>query len=631
MTKKIMLILAFSFILISLLGALFWVVDVFLTENLEYKDQVEKHLVSIVENKVQRINSLFDKYEKDVDFLSKSFRVKQVFQEEIIHSKNASQLDVKEKTRIISREIDNYIKANFEMTLEDLKNNEEFKSIAIRKIGIAGYTVLMDLDTLISVLHINPDFIGVDYNSFEEISPEAVEILRTSQRTRKDHEGFYDWLDPDGVMRDKYAYLSVIPTKTSDGRQLLLITTTYLEDYKVANLSDDAESYLKSFKEEKDYFNLLLISEEGHIIHMVDEREGLGTNINENQDVTFFEYYNDFKENNKISFYGPFIGRYGERYLKILTMAPIYDDFNDLLGTVALISSMEKINDISTEATGLGETGDSYIVDDKGRLITPTIRGNLDLIIQTVDTENSEECLEDLEEAEELGVSAEELELLEKEEGDLRDFYDYKGDLVHGTDFPISQAGWCLLSEIQDKEIIDAPREEKFIPELLMVIFLTILTIILSSTFIFYFNNKYEPKLKSSSELKNNLKGGFFGRLKLRYVLLISLIFVLSYFFIVNSFFQGGEQTAFYDPSDLIIVFSLIILLHYAFKLNKYAARAFIVPGIIILIVGRLFEIVLEKYIFTVGFVSSFYWIPISVLGYIGLILLLFGFREVIE
>ena len=95
---------------------------------------------------------------------------------------------------------------------------------------------------------------------------------------------------------------------------------------------------------------------------------------------------------------------------------------------------------ITTDRTGLGETGEIYLVNKDGYMITLSRFVNNTFLKQKVDTSGSRECHE---------LSEEEKER-EREEIDI--YEDYKGEMVLGTHYKIKETNWCLLAEINEAE-----------------------------------------------------------------------------------------------------------------------------------------------------------------------------------
>ena len=116
------------------------------------------------------------------------------------------------------------------------------------------------------------------------------------------------------------------------------------------------------------------------------------------------------------------------------------------LGVIIVGLITEKLFKITLDRTGLGETGEIYLVNKDAYMITPS-RSKEDVILrQKVDTENCSECLEDLRK---YGLRVREFDEAEKEgERDIRASEDYRGIRVIGTDSQIPEMQWCLLAEI---------------------------------------------------------------------------------------------------------------------------------------------------------------------------------------
>ncbi len=116
------------------------------------------------------------------------------------------------------------------------------------------------------------------------------------------------------------------------------------------------------------------------------------------------------------------------------------------LGVIIVHLITEKLFKITLDRTGLGETGEIYLVNKDAYMISPS-RFKEDVILrQKVDTKNCSECLEDLRK---YGLRVREFDEAEKEgERDIRASEDYRGIRVIGTDSQIPEMQWCLLTEI---------------------------------------------------------------------------------------------------------------------------------------------------------------------------------------
>ena len=113
--------------------------------------------------------------------------------------------------------------------------------------------------------------------------------------------------------------------------------------------------------------------------------------------------------------------------------APVFDEDRVLLGVVVARVPIEILNKITTDRTGLGETGEIYIVNKDGYMITPSRFVNDTFLKLKVDTENARDYFG------------------EHEHGVVI-YKNYMGTEVLGVHVHTPDMDWCLLAEIDEKE-----------------------------------------------------------------------------------------------------------------------------------------------------------------------------------
>ena len=143
----------------------------------------------------------------------------------------------------------------------------------------------------------------------------------------------------------------------------------------------------------------------------------------------------------------------------MLTTSIFDTETSETIGSLSAHVNMEELNYILKERENVGKwkTEETYLVNDKGLLLTPSIflRGdNRGVLTQAVSTPNAQECLEDLGEK---GQAAFDAEFEEKKTGDLIFSLSYQGQQIIGTDFPIPELNWCLLAEVGYEEAFADP------------------------------------------------------------------------------------------------------------------------------------------------------------------------------
>lgn len=137
--------------------------------------------------------------------------------------------------------------------------------------------------------------------------------------------------------------------------------------------------------------------------------------------------------------------------------ASIKDKDNRLLGVVYMRFLMATIDKITINRTGMGKTGEIYLANKSGFVLTP-LRFKKDTFLkQTVNTINLRSCL--------MHKTRQ-----HKAEGRrISVFKNYRGVRVLGTHEYIPQTRWCLLAEISEKEVFAPLARIKFLFFIIML------------------------------------------------------------------------------------------------------------------------------------------------------------------
>ncbi|MCK4650007.1 cache domain-containing protein [Candidatus Pacearchaeota archaeon] len=634
-----------------------------------FNQEITNHLIDISESKAEQIIDYFGEREKDVRFLVESEKVKELFKEPLNSKDFLVKCLIEHRGRIITKEIENYLRAFPKMTLKDLQNSYDFQQIAVRSIGEEGYSVIYRVSDLVIYFHGDPNMIGTN---MEDLRGEFPEFLNIIDRTKEEPEveGFYNWKDAYGNVRRKYGSFGVVPVTTADGVELVSVTSDYIDQYKVFdNVSSEIDKYLKDFAEVSAYHNLILISPDGYIAYMIKQLEGLGVNLERGEYAgsgltkNYFDMYFNAKNIKKgeVVFFGPYVRYYGEPYLKISVMAPVYDG-DEFLGIVGLVSDMNKVSEITRKSVGLGETGEAYLINEDKLLITKLKHRVFDLLVQSIKTESSEICIGYFADSEKSDISAEEIHKRNIRKGleyPMIPFLDYKGDMILGMYYPISGVRWCLMSEISLEEVFILSRRGR-IRQYIIVVWSILGILILFSVFIqkYLDKNFFIGKRKIRRYPCRRERGfkfwycvlvyaryrDYFGnycrrvvrainyclKLKIKNYFLFALIFAIVYFFIVTSFFQGWQNAKLFDIiPDLFIFIVGFLFIHYSLK--RFPGKSicnFVFFGGVLICLGKLLEVPFQEYQEMVGYALSWVvWFPILVVDYLGLLFLLFGFR----
>jgi len=120
-----------------------------------------------------------------------------------------------------------------ELEKEDFSQDTGFKSIAVQKVGLTGYTALYQLPGSDNVwrtwAHINPKIIAIDMSTLQgplgNNFPGFWRIFAGVKGGRKS-QGYYTWQDEDGTFREKFMVCTPIA-----GTRFVIAATTYLDEF----------------------------------------------------------------------------------------------------------------------------------------------------------------------------------------------------------------------------------------------------------------------------------------------------------------------------------------------------------------------------------------------------------------
>lgn len=156
------------------------------------------------------------------------------------------------------------------------------------------------------------------------------------------------------------------------------------------------EMFLKEAIDNYSYADIFITNKDGVVIQAATNKSDL-----ENVDLSMRDYFEISKygdQNWSEVFYSEFI----DQYVMVLS-TPIYSNGNsgDFLGTINILAKQSILNEIAhSEVTKIGETGDAYLIDSTGMLITDTRFGEeVDVMLNsTIDTKVVDVLAKEIEE-----------------------------------------------------------------------------------------------------------------------------------------------------------------------------------------------------------------------------------------
>jgi len=137
---------------------------------------------------------------------------------------------IRQKAMDVALQLDLYLKAHPEMTVQDLQRDPDFREIAVQPVGKTGYTTVLDSDTAVSRFHRDPRIENRDARFMSDKMSELYAIVDASLGGRY-ARGFYKWETSDGTIRDKFMYIAPLSGRTADGVRFNVAASTGMDGF----------------------------------------------------------------------------------------------------------------------------------------------------------------------------------------------------------------------------------------------------------------------------------------------------------------------------------------------------------------------------------------------------------------
>ncbi|TEU01996.1 sensor histidine kinase [Candidatus Woesebacteria bacterium] len=256
------------------------------------------------------------------------------------------------------------------------------------------------------------------------------------------------FINKNNLERSIFAHL--ITTAKSRASYVQYFLDTQKGQFRIIQGSEVARGALENKREEsrihlkerltriletnKEYYELFVLGTDGKVFVTTNPKEKEGEDFSSNE---LF-----IKGKSELFLKGHFYEEEFDRYAMAIS-GPILSTENELLGVVIARINPESLNDIALDRTGLGETGEVYLVNREGYMITPS-RFKEDVFFkEKINTVAAEHCFEDYTPKKEY-----------EEHVDEGVYLDYRDIKVLNSHQIISETNWCLLAEIDEKEVL---------------------------------------------------------------------------------------------------------------------------------------------------------------------------------
>ncbi|MFZ0133377.1 MAG: PAS domain S-box protein, partial [Desulfobacterales bacterium] len=145
------------------------------------------------------------------------------------HFEDIGQTIIRDKAREVAKQVDIYLGLNPGIDMTSLQHRDEFKKLALQKVGQTGYTCLYEAGSGTMRIHPNAELIDREMRFLAEKLPAWWSIFETT-RTGAEASGYYDWIEPDGLIRQKYMTATPVATKLG-GHTLMIAATAYIDEF----------------------------------------------------------------------------------------------------------------------------------------------------------------------------------------------------------------------------------------------------------------------------------------------------------------------------------------------------------------------------------------------------------------
>jgi len=126
-----------------------------------------------------------------------------------------------------------YLANHPDLKRENFNTDMGFKSLAVQKVGLTGYTALYQLPGNDGIwrtwAHPNSKIIGIDMRKLKKSLGKNFDgfwKIYTGVRKGKKSQGYYTWQDKDGKFRDKFMVCTPVP-----GTPYVIAATTYMDEF----------------------------------------------------------------------------------------------------------------------------------------------------------------------------------------------------------------------------------------------------------------------------------------------------------------------------------------------------------------------------------------------------------------
>jgi HAMP domain-containing protein len=139
---------------------------------------------------------------------------------------------IEENARAVALQTETYLRDHPELSASLFDSDQNFKAIAVQKVGKTGYTALYQVPGDDGIwrtwAHVNSKIVGIDMSGLKKALGENFDDfwkIYTAVANGKESRGYYTWRDSDGRLREKFMVCT--PVKDTP---YVIASTTYMDE-----------------------------------------------------------------------------------------------------------------------------------------------------------------------------------------------------------------------------------------------------------------------------------------------------------------------------------------------------------------------------------------------------------------
>jgi signal transduction histidine kinase len=154
---------------------------------------------------------------------------KTAIQDSTAHLKKLGEDTITQIAKDVAKQAEMYVATRPPMTMEEMRNDLLLREIVVQPVGKTGYTTLIDPEKSVIIIHKFPGQ-EKDVSPLKSLLPSFWSLMEASKGDGV-VSGYYDWMEVNGSIQQKYA--SIVPIKNPNGDVLTLWATTYIDEFSM--------------------------------------------------------------------------------------------------------------------------------------------------------------------------------------------------------------------------------------------------------------------------------------------------------------------------------------------------------------------------------------------------------------